>query len=66
MENSLVHHVGDVSALASHITTLHSDRTLLEKLRTAGLSLVNEITWTAAGSKLLQTYRDIITAKQER
>ena len=65
MENSLVHCVGDVNALASHITTLHSDRTLLEKLRTAGLSLVNEITWTAAGSKLLQTYRDVITAKQE-
>ena len=65
MENSLVHHVGDVNALARHITTLHSDRTLLERLRAAGLSLVNEITWTAAGSKLLQTYRDIITAKQE-
>jgi glycosyltransferase involved in cell wall biosynthesis len=65
MENSLVHHVGDVNALASHITTLHSDRALLKKLRTAGLSLVNEITWTAAGSKLLQTYRDVITAKQE-
>ena len=24
-----------------------------------------EITWTAAGSKLLQTYRDVITAKKE-
>jgi glycosyltransferase involved in cell wall biosynthesis len=65
MENSLVHKVGDVNALASHITTLHNDRTLLERLRKAGLSLVNEITWTAAGSKLLQTYRDVITAKQE-
>ena len=65
MENSLVHQVGDVSALAHHISMLHSDRTLLKKLRTAGLSLVNEITWTAAGSKLLQTYQDVITAKRK-
>ena len=65
MENSLVHRVGDVSALACHITTLHSDRTLLERLRTTGLRIGKEITWTAAGSKLLQTYRDVITAKKE-
>ena len=60
MENSLVHHVGDVEALTKHITMLHEDRELLEKLRDSGLRILPEITWNAAGVKLLQDYRDII------
>ena len=60
MENSLVHQVGDVTALAHHISMLYKDRTLLEKFRTAGLRAVPEITWNAAGIKLLDAYRNCI------
>lgn len=63
-ENSLVHHVGDVAALTEHITRLHEDRALLERLRAVGLKMVPEITWAAAGVKLLQTYREVIAAKK--
>jgi len=58
MENALVHTVGDVNTLAQHIAMLHEDRELLEKLRTSSLSTVSEITWEAAGKKLLQVYRE--------
>jgi len=64
-ENALVHPAGDVETLARHITQLHQDRTLLERLRAASLNTINEITWTAAGVKLLQAYREIIGAKSK-
>ena len=64
MENALVHHVGDVEALTQHITMMHEDRALLERLRAAGLSIVPEITWTAAGVKLLQIYREVIASRK--
>lgn len=63
MENAMVHHVGDVNALTHHITMLHQDRTLLDRLRTAALRTAPEVTWNAAGVKLLQVYRDVISTK---
>jgi glycosyltransferase involved in cell wall biosynthesis len=65
IENALVHRVGDVEALTKHITMLHEDRGLLERLRAASLSMVPEITWTAAGVKLIQVYREIIDCTRE-
>ena len=65
MENALVHHVGDTEALAQHITQLHEDRALLEKLRENGLRILPEITWNAAGEKLLKVYKDIIDSKKQ-
>jgi glycosyltransferase involved in cell wall biosynthesis len=62
MENALVHRVGDVDSLAQHITLLHGDRTLLQRLRMDGLGLVPKITWAAAGVKLLDVYRETIAA----
>ena len=62
MENALVHCVGDVSALTHHMTLLHEDRTLLQRLRAASLRSVPEITWRAAGVKLLEVYRETIDA----
>jgi glycosyltransferase involved in cell wall biosynthesis len=56
LETGLVHRVGDVATLAQHITMLHEDRMLLERLREASLSTAQEITWTAAGTKLLDVY----------
>lgn len=62
MENALVHRAGDVAALSQHITVVHEDRALLEKLREAGLRLGPELTWRAAGMKVLDVYRDTIAA----
>ncbi len=60
MGNALVHHVGDVEALTRHLTLLQQDRELLERLRTACLRCAPQHTWTAAGRKLLQVYRQVI------
>jgi hypothetical protein len=62
MQNALVHRVGGVSTLTQHINLLQDDRKLLQKLRTESLRLVPEITWNAAGMKLLDVYRETITA----
>jgi len=59
-ENSLVHPVGDVNTLRDHISLVNADRKLLGRLRTAGLKKVPEITWDAAGKKLLDVYREVI------
>jgi glycosyltransferase involved in cell wall biosynthesis len=59
MENGLVHRVGDVAALTEQITMLHEDRRVLENLRAASLRASQEITWTAAGARLLSVYREI-------
>lgn len=64
MENALVHRVGDVDTLSEHITLLAQNRNLLQELRAASLSRVSEITWTAAGSRLLDVYRETIARKQ--
>jgi glycosyltransferase involved in cell wall biosynthesis len=62
METGFMHRVGDVTALAQHITMLHEDRALLERLRAASLRTAPEITWTAAGRILLDVYRETIAA----
>jgi glycosyltransferase involved in cell wall biosynthesis len=56
MENALVHPIGDVAALAGHITKLDEDRALLWRLRASSLSTVDEITWAAAGVRLVEVY----------
>lgn len=61
LENALVHQAGDVATLAEHLTMLHKDRALLEKLRTASLNTVQEITWSAAGSRLLGAYKELLS-----
>ena len=66
MQNSLVHRVGDVEALTRHITLLDQDRTLLHKLRSAGLPLRNGLTWNAAGTRLLEVYRETIEMYSKR
>jgi glycosyltransferase involved in cell wall biosynthesis len=64
MENALVHKVGDVQALAKHFTLLHENRALLEELRAASLRTVHEITWSAAGKKLLDLYRNVLSQRR--
>ncbi len=55
-ENALVHRVGDVDALASHLTLLHEDRGRLAELREACLRVAPTLTWAAAGRQLLGAY----------
>jgi glycosyltransferase involved in cell wall biosynthesis len=62
MKTGLMHQVGDVESLCQHITMLHEDRALLERLRTASLEFAPQVTWTAAGRVLLQVYRETIAA----
>jgi glycosyltransferase involved in cell wall biosynthesis len=63
MKNALVHEVRDVQTLTRHISMLNENRTLLEGLRAESLRTINEITWTAAGVKLLEVYRHAIDNK---
>src|SRR5580698_4683352 len=62
MKTGLMHRIGDVETLTQHITMLHNDRALLEKLRAESLRIAPEITWTAAGKMLLDVYRETIAA----
>jgi glycosyltransferase involved in cell wall biosynthesis len=62
MENALVHSVADVAALTQHFTMLHEDRALLQRLRAASLATISELTWDAAGVRLLEVYRETIAA----
>ena len=61
--NALVHHVGDVEVLTRHLTMLHQDRELLQRLRAGCLRAAPRHSWTAAGVKLLQVYRQAISEK---
>ncbi len=60
MRTGLVHHTGDVATLTRHITMLHDDRALLDRLRAESLNSAPAITWTAAGARLLDVYREVI------
>jgi glycosyltransferase involved in cell wall biosynthesis len=62
MKTGLMHRIGDVSTLAQHITMLHEDRALLERLRAECLEVAPRVTWTAAGKILLDAYRETIAA----
>jgi glycosyltransferase involved in cell wall biosynthesis len=66
LENALVHRVGDVGALEEHITMLHRDRRLLSRLREGCLRTAPDVTWTAAGTRLLDVYRDVVETMAER
>lgn len=66
MENSLVHRIADVESLTSHITLLHDDRALLARLRAGALSTAPEVTWDAAGVRLLAAYREVIVTRSRK
>jgi glycosyltransferase involved in cell wall biosynthesis len=65
MENALVHRAGDVDQLTAHLALLDANRDLLQKLREASLRTADEITWKAAGRKLLGAYRETIAAYRQ-
>lgn len=59
-ENSLVHHVGDVAALSEHISSMYRDRAFRLRMRETGLETVKRLTWTSAGVRLSDVYRETI------
>lgn len=60
MKNSMVHPIGDVEALRRHITMLHQDRELLDRLRETCISMSSQLTWKAAGTVLVELYESIL------
>jgi glycosyltransferase involved in cell wall biosynthesis len=66
MRTGLMHSVGDIESLTEHITILHENRALLEKLRAASLDAAPGVTWTSAGRMLLDVYRETIATFRER
>lgn len=58
--NALVHRVGDVAMLTKHLNRLHEDRPFLFRLRARSIETAHEITWSAAGGKLLGVYQATI------
>jgi glycosyltransferase involved in cell wall biosynthesis len=61
MDNSLVHAVGDVQELRQHISLVHEDRSLLQKLRDTCIRERLNLTWKAAGQNLLNAYETAVS-----
>jgi glycosyltransferase involved in cell wall biosynthesis len=57
----LRHAVGDVDELTEQITMLHEDRTRLAAMRSACLAVAPEHTWSNAGIRLLDAYREVVS-----
>jgi glycosyltransferase involved in cell wall biosynthesis len=64
-EDALVHQAGDVEALSEHIALLYSNPELVKRLRSNSLKTIDQITWTAAGERLLRVYREVIARYQQ-
>jgi glycosyltransferase involved in cell wall biosynthesis len=57
LENALVHEIGDVPTLTKHITMCQEDPHLLATLRQGCLRSREQLTWTAAGTRLVNAYQ---------
>jgi glycosyltransferase involved in cell wall biosynthesis len=64
MQNALVHPIADVDALTQHITLLHENREFLARLKAEALRSAAECTWTVAGQKLLDVYREVLASTE--
>ena len=56
-ENALVHPSRDVAKLTEHLNRLDKNRALLKQFRAASLATAHQITWAAAGKKLVSVYQ---------
>jgi glycosyltransferase involved in cell wall biosynthesis len=56
----LRHAVGDVDAITDQITLLHEDRDQLAALRAACLAEAPKHTWSKAGVRLAEAYREVL------
>jgi glycosyltransferase involved in cell wall biosynthesis len=62
LENALVHKAGDIETLAKHMSMLHEDRNLYNKLRENSLRTTSQMTWSYSGVRLLDVYRGILAS----
>lgn len=60
-KTGLRHAVGDVDTLTAQIATLDEDRGRLSALREGCLSAASDHTWTKAGSRLVETYCQVVS-----
>jgi glycosyltransferase involved in cell wall biosynthesis len=58
--NGLVHRVADVDTLQAHITSLHEDPALLDRLREGCIRTAPDYTWTKAGARLVEVYEQVV------
>lgn len=63
--DGLIHASRDVAALTRHINELYHDSTLLSKLRSASLGDLDELTWHAAGTKLVSVYGEALDLSKQ-
>lgn len=63
-ENALVHASRDVVTLTRHINELARDRVLLASLRAASIRDLDQLTWHAAGVKLVEVYREALDSSR--
>lgn len=56
LEEGLVHAPGDVATLTEHLRRVDRDRQLLRELRNRALANSAELTWAAAGERLVNAY----------
>jgi glycosyltransferase involved in cell wall biosynthesis len=61
MQNSLIHSIGEVDTLSRHLTLLHEDRALLQRLRDACIATRLQYTWTVATQKLVNAYQTALS-----
>jgi len=62
--NALVHRVGDVATLTSHLDSLDADRALLARMRNNAIASRDQISWRAAGHSLVAAYRKVLSGSQ--
>ena len=58
--NGSVHPVGDINTLRTHLDSLFESRDLLATFRSRSLETLSDITWRAAGRRLLSVYREAV------
>lgn len=63
-ENAFVHTVGDVDTLSRQITQIHENRALLAQLREGCRNSAPDLTWTAAGRRLVEAYEQVLAGRR--
>jgi D-inositol-3-phosphate glycosyltransferase len=63
LEEGLVHTPGDVATLTEHLRSVDRDRELLLRLRRRALANAAQLTWTAAGERLVDAYTEGLTRR---
>lgn len=59
-QDAMVHPMRNAQILAEQIRRLDQDRLLLERLRARSLATLDQITWNAAGQKLMKLYSQVL------